>query len=188
MRIRGRSSRDRLSGQRSRGSQRNRAHTPRHPLCRALRRHLCATHRRHFAFHPDRHLVRPAARDRPYDIMWLPWYLRVGGVLPRFFHSRYGRDDLHRAPRAQDPDPVDEFIPSKGQTCGAWANEFTSAIGGYLGNANDTSGCRYCCWRGLLDPVEYRARGRPVRFTLLLVVIASRLLGFGERQGSRRNW
>ena len=79
------------------GSQQNRVQTSRHFLCRALRRHLCATHRRHFAFHSDRHLIRPAARDRPYDIMWLPRYLRVGGVLPRFFHSRYERDGLHRA-------------------------------------------------------------------------------------------
>ena len=40
------------------------------------------------------------------------------------------------------PDGFSGFNPPEGQTCGAWANEFVSAFGGPLDNANDTSACR----------------------------------------------
>ena len=33
---------------------------------------------------------------------------------------------------------------SGGQTCGTWANEFVSSVGGYLDNADNTSACKYC--------------------------------------------
>ena len=83
---------------------------------------------------------------------------------------------------------TDEFIPSKGQTCGAWANELSvtptipPAVGTAVGedfliplNVGHEDGF------ALLASFTFT-------FTFLLVVIASRLLRFGERQRSRRNW
>jgi hypothetical protein len=39
------------------------------------------------------------------------------------------------------------FDPPSGQTCMEWAGAFMNAVGGYVDNPDDTSGCRYCQYR-----------------------------------------
>ena len=85
------------------------------------------------------------------------------------------------------------FEPPEGQTCSAWANEFVSAFGGYLDNANDTSACRYCPYSVGEDffvplKIRYDDRWRDAFvlfgffiFNFILVVIASRFLRFAKR-------
>ena len=100
---------------------------------------------------------------------------------------------LHRLEIECKPDEFTVFEPPAGQTCGAWANEFVSAFGGYLDNANDTSACRYCQYSVGEDffvplNIRYEDRWRDAFvlfaffiFNFILVVLASRFLRFAKR-------
>jgi len=101
--------------------------------------------------------------------------------------------ELHGLKIECKSDEFSVFDPPAGQTCSAWANEFVSAFGGYLDNANDTTACRYCPYAVGEDffvplNIRYDNRWRDAFvlfaffiFNFILVVLASRFLRFAKR-------
>ena len=101
--------------------------------------------------------------------------------------------ELHGLKITCKPEEFAVFNPPEGQTCGAWANEFVTAFGGYLDNANDTSACRYCKYAvgdEFFLPLNIRFGDRwrdawvlfgYFVFNFVVVVVASRFLRFAKR-------
>jgi len=101
--------------------------------------------------------------------------------------------ELHGLEIQCTPQEFSVFEPPEGQTCNVWATEFVSAFGGYLDNASDTSGCRYCPYavgEDFFTPlnIRYEDRWRDAWvlfaffiFNFILVVLASRFLRFAKR-------
>jgi len=91
------------------------------------------------------------------------------------------------------PEEFAVFNPPSGQTCGAWASDFVNAAGGYLDNANDSAGCRYCQYKVgdeffLPLNIKFSNRWRDVGiyfcffvFNFIATIIASRYLRFSRR-------
>ncbi|KAI0323043.1 ABC-2 type transporter-domain-containing protein [Amylostereum chailletii] len=101
--------------------------------------------------------------------------------------------ELHGLPIRCKPEEFAVFSPPSGQTCGAWANEFVQAFGGYLDNANDTDTCRYCQYSVgdeffLPLNIRFENRWRDVWvifaffvFNFFITIVASRYLRFAKR-------
>ena len=79
----------------------------------------------------------PNIRERARTwLHYLDPFTRVMGVMVS--------TELHGLKIQCKPNEFAMFNPPEGQICGAWANEFLSAFGGYLDNANNTFACQYC--------------------------------------------
>ena len=101
--------------------------------------------------------------------------------------------ELHGLEIQCRPDEFAVFNPPSDQTCAEWAGEFVSSFGGYLNDADATSGCQYCPYSvgdDFFRPlgIRYEDRWRDVWvlfaffiFNFILVVIASRFLRFAKR-------
>ncbi|KAI0321644.1 ABC-2 type transporter-domain-containing protein [Amylostereum chailletii] len=101
--------------------------------------------------------------------------------------------ELHGLEITCKPQEFSIFTPPSGQTCTQWANDFVSAVGGYLDNPNDTDACRYCQYRTgdqffLPLKIRFGLRWRDVWiffcyfvFNVLVTIVASRYLRFAKR-------
>jgi len=85
------------------------------------------------------------------------------------------------------------FDPPSGQTCMEWAGAFMNAVGGYVDNPDDTSGCRYCQYRfgdqffTSLN-INFSNRWRDAflilayfAFNIAVTIVASRFLRYARR-------